>query len=191
MKLYEPITLSRDCPAIQIPSGDPITLPGGTRVRVTQAQGGTYTVMTTQGYLARIAEKDADALGEELAPAPAAPVTEPETSTPLEGPELKQRVWEQLKTIYDPEIPVNVVELGLVYLCQITPLPEGGSKVKVQMTLTAPGCGMGDVLRRDADQKIRSIPGAKDVDVEIVLDPPWDQSRMSEAARLQLGFFDY
>jgi probable FeS assembly SUF system protein SufT len=191
MKLYEPITLSRDCEAIQIPSGDPIKLPEGTRVRITQSMGGTYTVMTTQGYLARIAEKDADALGEAPAVPPPPAIPEAETATPLEGPELEQRVWEKLKTIYDPEIPVNIVDLGLVYLCQVNALPEGGAKVKVQMTLTAPGCGMGDVLRRDAEQQIRSLPGAKDVDVEIVLDPPWDQSRMSEAARLQLGFFDY
>jgi probable FeS assembly SUF system protein SufT len=192
MKLYEPITLSRDCEAIQIPSGDAVILPAGSRVRLTQSLGGTYTVMTTLGYMARIAEKDADALGE-TPPVPAATsssVSE-STATPLEGPELEQRVWDQLKTIYDPEIPVNIVDLGLVYLCQISPGPEGGSKVKVQMTLTAPGCGMGDVLRRDAQDKIRALPGVKDVDVEIVLDPPWDRSRMSEAAQLQLGLFDY
>jgi probable FeS assembly SUF system protein SufT len=191
MKLFEPITLTRACDAVQIPSGEPLTLPAGTRVRVTQSLGGTYTVMTTQGYMARIAGKDADALGEEshVAESPTA-IDQTAEGPPLEGAELEKKVWDQLRTIYDPEIPVNVVDLGLVYLCQVTPEPEGGSKIKVQMTLTAPGCGMGDVLRRDAAHKIRNIPGVKDVDVEIVLDPPWDRSRMSEAAALQLGLFD-
>jgi probable FeS assembly SUF system protein SufT len=192
MKPYEPITLTRACEAIQIPSGEPVMLDAGTRVRVTQTLGGTYTVMTMHGYLVRIAEKDADALGEQPPQAPEAqsPTGEPAGVTPLEGPDLEKRVWDELKTIYDPEIPVNVVDLGLVYLCQITPLPGGGSNVKVQMTLTAPGCGMGDVLRRDAAQKIRRIPGVKEVDVEIVFDPPWDRNLMSEAAALQLGLFD-
>ena len=185
MKLFELITLRRDCAAVQVPSGDAITLPAGSQVRVTQHLGGSYTVLT-HGYMARIADRDADALGEEAPPAVAPPV-----SAAAEGADLDKLVWEQLKTIYDPEIPVNIVELGLVYLCQVTPLPDGGSKVKVQMTLTAPGCGMGDVLRRDAEAKIRGLPGVKEVDVEVVMDPPWDHSRMSEAAKLQLGLFDY
>jgi probable FeS assembly SUF system protein SufT len=185
MELNRTTALTRACEAIQIPSGEPMLLAAGTGVRITQSLGGTYTVMTDEGYLARIAGKDADALGLE-----SAVFQTQEDAAPLEGPELEQRVWEQLRTVFDPEIPVNVVDLGLVYLCELTPLAEGGHSVKVNMTLTAPGCGMGDVLRLDAQNKIRNLPGVKDVQVEIVVDPPWERSRMSEAAKLQLGMFD-
>ncbi len=185
MELQRTTALTRACEAIQIPSGERMLLEAGTGVRITQSLGGTYTVMTDEGYLARIAGKDADALG--LEPTAASPE---EAAAPLDSSELEQRVWHQLRTVYDPEIPVNVVDLGLVYLCQVTSLPEGGHGVKVNMALTAPGCGMGDVLRLDAQNKIRGLPGVKDVQVEIVMDPPWDRSRMSEAAKLQLGMFD-
>lgn len=183
MKTNEPIILSRDCEAIQIPSGEKVMLPAGSRVTVTQSLGGSYTVTTDQGYLVRIANKDADAIGEE------AEASQAERLTAAAGPaDLEKLVWDQLKTCFDPEIPVNIVDLGLVYHCQVTPLPEGGNKVDVKFTLTAPGCGMGQVLKADMESKILSLSGVKDVDVEVVFDPPWDPSKMSDAAKLQLGF---
>jgi probable FeS assembly SUF system protein SufT len=181
MNTRERITLSRDCEAILIPSGEKIKLPAGTVVRITQSLGGAYTVTTDHGYMARVADSDADALGIE------AKTTQPEAPAPASGPELEKLVWEQMRTVYDPEIPVNVVDLGLVYSCEITPLPEGGNKAEVKMTLTAPGCGMGDVLRADAERKIASIPGIKAVDVQMVIDPPWNPGMMSDAAKLELG----
>lgn len=183
MKTNEPIILSRDCEAIQIPSGEKVMLPAGSRVTVTQSLGGSYTVTTDQGYLVRIANKDADAIGEE------AEASQAERLTAAAGPaDLEKLVWDQLKTCFDPEIPVNIVDLGLVYHCQVTPLPDGGNKVDVKFTLTAPGCGMGQVLKADMESKILSLSGVKDVDVEVVFDPPWDPSKMSDAAKLQLGF---
>lgn len=183
MKTNEPIILSRDCEAIQIPSGQKVSLSAGTRVRVTQALGGSYTVTTDQGYLVSISGKDADAIGKE------AEASQAEKVTAVEGPaDLEKLVWDQLKACFDPEIPVNIVDLGLVYHCQVTPLPEGGNKVDVKFTLTAPGCGMGQVLKTDMESKILSLSGVKGVDVEVVFDPPWDPSMMSDAAKVQLGF---
>lgn len=176
------VTLTRDCEAVQIPSGNLLKLAAGTRVRITQSLGGTYTVITEEGAMVRIAGKDADALGKKVEAAA--------SSAPPEGwntEEIEKRVWAQLRTVFDPEIPVNVVDLGLVYVCKVTPSPEGGHQVEVQMTLTAPGCGMGSVLKGDAENKIRGIPGVKSVTVTMVIDPPWNPSRMSEAAKLQLG----
>ena len=183
MKTNEPITLSRDCEAIQIPSGQKVSLSAGTQVSLTQSLGGSYTVTTDQGYLVRIANKDADAIGKE------AEASQAERLTAAAGPaDLEKLVWDQLKTCFDPEIPVNIVDLGLVYHCQVTPLPDGGNKVDVKFTLTAPGCGMGRVLKADMESKILSLSGIKDVDVEVVFDPPWDPSMMSDAAKVQLGF---
>ena len=183
MKTNEPIILSRDCEAIQIPSGKNVMLPAGSQVTVTQSLGGTYTVVTGQGDMVRIANKDADAIGKE------AEASQAEKLTVVEGPaDLEKLVWDQLKTCFDPEIPVNIVDLGLVYHCQVTPLPEGGNKVDVKFTLTAQGCGMGGVLKADMQSKILSLSDVKDVDVEVVFDPPWEPSMMSEAAKIQLGF---
>ena len=183
MKTNEPIILSRDCEAIQIPSGKKVMLPAGSQVTVTQSLGGTYTVVTGQGDMVRIANKDADAIGKE------AEASQAEKLTVVEGPaDLEKLVWDQLKTCFDPEIPVNIVDLGLVYHCQVTPLPEGGNKVDVKFTLTAQGCGMGGVLKADMQSKILSLSGVKGVDVEVVFDPPWDPSMMSDAAKVQLGF---
>jgi probable FeS assembly SUF system protein SufT len=185
------IRLNRDCPAIQIPWGTTILLPAGTEVVVQQSLGGTYTVITQEGQLVRISDQDADAMG--LAPAASPPTTAPESEAAVETAgggdpaEIEKLVWAQLKTVYDPEIPVNVVDLGLIYACSITPVEEGGSRVEVTMTLTAPGCGMGDVLRADAQRKILGVPGVAQAEVKVVVDPPWDRSRMSEAAMLQLG----
>lgn len=179
METKEAIALTRDCEIIQIPYGNKMMLPKGTRVMITQSLGGVYTLMTEDGQLVRLDGKDADAIGEAVA------ISKP---SPPEGKEaLETLVWNQLRTVYDPEIPVSVVELGLVYKCQITPLPEGGNNVDVQMSLTAPGCGMGGVLKADAESKIRALPGVKEVQVDIVFDPPWNPGMMTEAAKLQLG----
>jgi probable FeS assembly SUF system protein SufT len=176
-----PIVLTRDCEATQIPSGSKVVLPAGTRVAITQSLGGQFTVTVDEGGLFRIADEDADALGQRSA---AAAVKAP----PSEGAFDEKRVWEQLRTVFDPEIPVNLVDLGLIYQCQAVPLPEGGHRVEIKMSMTAPGCGMGDVLREDVRRKVQSVPGVREVDAEIVWDPPWDASRMSDAARLQLGW---
>jgi probable FeS assembly SUF system protein SufT len=172
--------LSRTCEVIEIPSGVHSTLPEGTAVRIMQSRGDSYTVWTDYGQMYRVDGKDADALGLQAADG------EP---TPADTREFKdQMVWDVLKSVYDPEIPVNIVDLGLIYSCKITPLEEGARKVDVEMSMTAPGCGMGGVLKADVESRLSRLPSVKEVHVEVVLDPPWDMSRMSEAARLQLGF---
>jgi probable FeS assembly SUF system protein SufT len=179
------VVLERECEATLIPSGDRILLPAGTDLRVMQTLGGNVTVQAvSSGQLLRIDAKDAAVLGEEYAAKPEAPAAE----APADAPFDEARVWEQLRTVYDPEIPVNIVELGLVYQCQATPLPEGGHRVDIQMTVTAPGCGMGPVLQEDVRRKVLSVPGVKEAQVDLVWDPPWDQGRMSEVARLELGW---
>lgn len=175
------VELTRDCEAVQIPSGTPGTLPAGTSVDITQTLGGTYTIHT-QGGLFRIAAKDADALG--LTPTQSTDAGAPVQS---EGPVDEKLVWETLKTCYDPEIPVNIVDLGLVYDLHIEPLPSGNSLVSVKMTLTAPGCGMGATIAGDAQQKILYLPGVEEAVVEIVWDPPWHQSMITEQGRKILG----
>jgi len=180
MNYSEPVTVSRNCAVIGIPTGISATIPAGTSVRIMQHLGTGYTVMTEYGQMFRIDNKDADALG--------LPVSEA-TETPTEPVNFSENlVWDQLKTVYDPEIPVNIVDLGLIYACDITPLDEGGKKIDVKMSMTAPGCGMGDVLKRDVEMKVARVPEVKEVNVEVVFDPPWNPSRMSEAAKLQLGF---
>jgi probable FeS assembly SUF system protein SufT len=183
MSSRETVTLSRDCDAIEIPYGTKTVLTRGTQVMLEQSLGGSYTVLIDRGSMVRIDGKDADALG--LSATEEAAEEKPVAATP---DELKNLVWEQLKTCYDPEIPVNIVDLGLVYGVVVKEI-EGGYKVDVTMTLTAPGCGMGDVLKEDAETKIEAIPGVKQRLVEIVIDPPWDPSRMSDVARLQLNMF--
>ena len=172
----EQLELSREVDATQIPSGIPHKLTAGSKVRLMQALGGSYTIMTDFGYMARIDARDADALG--LTPSAATAEAAGEFSEKL--------VWDLLKTVYDPEIPVNVVDLGLIYACQITPVAEG-NKIDIKMTMTAPGCGMSDVLKADIQRKLSSLPTVKELNVEIVFDPPWHPGRMSEGARLQLG----
>jgi probable FeS assembly SUF system protein SufT len=172
------IVLRRDCAATLVPLGTAITLESGRPVIITQALGSSYTVLI-DGNLARIDGRDADALGFEPAVRrqPAADA----------GPVAEARIWEQLRTCYDPEIPVNIVDLGLIYDCQVIPLPAGGSKVEVKMTLTAPGCGMSEILKTDIENKIREMPGVAEAVVEVVWDPPWNQSMMSDTAKLELG----
>jgi probable FeS assembly SUF system protein SufT len=183
MKPHESITLSRDCEAIQIPSGAKMVLPAGTMVMIMQSLGETYTVTTDDGHMVRISGKDADAMG--LERAPAAPVAA--TEAPQGAGDLEKLVWEQLRTCYDPEIPVNIVDLGLIYECTVTALEGGGHRAEVKLTLTAPGCGMGGVLAADAQGKIGGIAGIREANVEVVFEPPWNPGMMSEAARLELG----
>ena len=173
------IILSRDCTALLVPSGARIMLHVGTEVAITQSLGNSYTV-SVYGNLARIDGKDADALGK----IPSNPLSELQPNATIE-----EQVWHQLKSVYDPEIPVNIVDLGLVYHCTVTPdlKDNTGYVVKITMTLTAPGCGMGPVIAHDAKQKILTIPGVKHVDIEIVFEPAWDQSKMSDVAKLELG----
>jgi probable FeS assembly SUF system protein SufT len=172
------LTLTRDCDAIQIPSGHPIILPIGTSVIITQSLGGTYTVATQAG-LARIDEKDIDALGID-------PAQFKSEKKVVEGP-LEEAVWNQLKTVFDPEIPVNVVDLGLIYDCIVEKTDSGQTNVQVKMTLTAPGCGMGPTIAADARQKILMLDGIDEASVDLVWDPPWNQSMISEAGRMKLG----
>jgi probable FeS assembly SUF system protein SufT len=172
-------TATRDVVASEIPAGTKFTIPAGARLRITQSLGGSYTVMVPMGYLARIDGRDADAIGEE-------PEQKPTAKATAEKP-VEDLCWDQLRTCYDPEIPVNIVDLGLVYRLQLTPIPDGGNKVEVTFTLTAPGCGMGDVLREDIRQKLLTVPGIRDADVHVLFDPPWSRSMMSDAAKLQLG----
>ena len=178
MQMRKEATVARDVEAREIPSGTPITLHTGDPVIITQTLGGSFTVMTPVGFLARIDGKDADAIGEEVAVVDAAA---------NEGKSTEDLAWDQLRTCFDPEIPVNIVDLGLVYACTLSPLAEGGQKIDVKFTLTAPGCGMGDVLREDIKGKLLTVPDIKDADVQVVFDPPWSLQMMSEAAKLQLG----
>jgi len=182
----ELVKLTRTTEAIEIPYGTKVMLAAGTEVRITQSLGGTFTVVTEDGYLVRIADKDADALGK--TPSGAAAATSEAPAGPVTKESLERQVWAELETIFDPEIPVNVVDLGLIYECHVDPVDDQ-FKVDVKMTLTAPGCGMGDILKEEAENKIRALAGVREANVEMVVDPPWDPSRMSDAARLQLNMF--
>ena len=185
MGASEPITLSQACEVIEIPSGTRGTLPAGAVVRIMQSLAGSYTVATDRGYMYRVEAKDTDALGlsnTAMAQEPAV----------REGPFSDQMVWDQLKTVYDPEIPVNIVDLGLVYSCVITPREQAGNRIDIKMSMTAPGCGMGNVLKADVENKLLRLPGVEEVHIEVVFDPPWHPGLMSDAAKLQLGFdLDY
>ncbi|HUG53391.1 MAG TPA: putative Fe-S cluster assembly protein SufT [Vicinamibacteria bacterium] len=177
--MREDVVLERDVEVSAIPYGDRITLQKGSPVIVTQALGGTYTLVTMQGYMVRLDGQDADAIGKES--------QAPPTAEEIGNKGTDELVWDQLRSCYDPEIPVNIVELGLVHSAEVAERPEGGKKVSVRFTLTAPGCGMGDVLRQDIERKVLSLPEVQEADVQVQLDPPWDQTKMSDAARLQLG----
>ncbi|MET0222756.1 MAG: putative Fe-S cluster assembly protein SufT [Terrimicrobium sp.] len=171
-------TTTRDVEVTRIPSGERITLATGTEVLITQALGGSFTILVpSQAGLYRIEGQDADAIGQEATSG---------SERPAEG-DLEQAAWNQLKTCYDPEIPVNIVDLGLVYSLDIKPHQEGGSEVNVQMTLTAPGCGMGPILASEARQKILALDGVTDANVDLVWDPPWTPDRISEAGKQKLG----
>jgi metal-sulfur cluster biosynthetic enzyme len=200
--MNQTVKLTRTTEVIEIPSGRVSTLPENMSVRIMQSRGDSYTVWTDYGQMYRIEGKDADALGLQASDSSAS------------APELvefnEQMVWDILKSVYDPEIPVNIVDLGLIYSCKIEPVSSASDpnvagsdapneqgqteaspdakRIDIQMSMTAPGCGMGNVLKADVEGKLSRLPSVKQVNVEVVLDPPWDQSRMSEAARLQLGF---
>ena len=173
------IELRRDCPAVLVPGGQRAVLHQGSKVFITQQLGGSLTVQVDGGPLVRIDGADADALGLEG--------LEDHGDTAHYGEFVLDQVIERLRTVYDPEIPINVVDLGLVYSCEAKSLPDGSQRVEITMSVTAPGCGMGDVLREAAQAKVQALPGVSEVEVEIVWDPPWDLSRLSDEARLQLG----
>ncbi|HWW60657.1 MAG TPA: putative Fe-S cluster assembly protein SufT [Thermoanaerobaculia bacterium] len=174
--MREEVTFTRNAEAIMIPSGERVLVPVGAQATITQSLGGTYTVITDRGLMVRISGQEVEAIGK--TPAETKDV-EPADVTPEQ---LESAVWDTLKTCFDPEIPVNIVDLGLVYLCELN-----DGDVKVKMTLTAPGCGMGPVLASDVKMKLEALPGVKNAEVEVVFDPVWDRTMMSEAAKLQLG----
>ncbi len=175
----ERVELSRECEVVQIPGGYTVALPKGTVAVITQSLGGSYTLQVpSHGGLFRLAGKDADAIGRE-------PTAQP-TAADAKG-SLEEQVWEQLKTCYDPEIPVNIVDLGLVYDMQIAPLEGDKKRVDVKMTLTAPGCGMGTSIAYDAQQKLLELPDVEEADVQVVWDPPWSPQMISPAGRQLLG----
>lgn len=177
----EPVRFERDCAAVLVPQGEAVTLPAGSVGYITQALGGSFTVFV-EGNLFRIAGRDADAIGKE----PPEPLELPAGAN---DEAVEQLVWKQLRTCFDPEIPINVVDLGLVYTVDVGPRPEhpGERLVRIEMTLTAPGCGMGDVLVADVRDKVELIPTVTEADVELVFEPPWNRTMMSEAARLETG----
>ena len=175
----EAFVLSRNTSAVMVPSGDAIELKAGLSGFITQALGGSFTLYI-EGNLYRLAGENADAIGKQVLKPPELPPGATEE-------DIRQLAWQQMRSCYDPEIPINIVELGLVYECEVRPREDGGRIVAVKMTLTAPGCGMGDVLVQDVKEKIEIIPTVAMAEVELVFDPPWNQSMMSEAARLQTG----
>jgi probable FeS assembly SUF system protein SufT len=179
--MREEIVVSRNVEAVMIPSGEHVVVPQGARATITQSLGGTYTLITDRGLMVRISGNEVEAIGKTVLESSQAAAAE------LTPEDLEQMVWEQLKTCYDPEIPVNIVDLGLVYLCELKKADNGRNDVKIKMTLTAPGCGMGPVIAGDVKMKVESLPGVNTADVEVVFDPVWDRSMMSDAAKLQLG----
>lgn len=178
----ESIVLLRDVNVVQIPDGSPSTLPQGHIVTLFQSLGGNFTVTTERGHMVRISGDDADALGKE-------PPCLSHLSSGTDAEAVENNAWEVMKTVYDPEIPVNIVDLGLVYRCQVRPTESGDNDVEVTMTLTAPGCGMGPILQRDVETCIGNLPGVNKVCVEVVFDPPWSREMMSDVAKLQLGMY--
>jgi probable FeS assembly SUF system protein SufT len=182
MQNEQPVIVKRDCDVLMIPSGEKLTLPSGSTVWLTQSQGGSYTVMTDRGYMVRVEGKDADAIG--MAQSFDRHVNQLRPPDGIE--DVESRVWQQLRSCFDPEIPVNIVDLGLIYDCSVTQL-ENGYRATVRFTLTARGCGMGEVLKRDIAAKLLTVPGVREADVALVWDPPWSQSRISAAAKMQLG----
>lgn len=175
----EPVTFTRDCEAVLIPAGDTVEIPVGTHGNVTQALGGSFTVYIA-GNLIRIAGDNADAIGQD-APEP---LKLPDGAT---GDDVEALVWEQMHTVFDPEIPINLVDLGLIYRCDFDHSDPDNRVIDIDMTLTAPGCGMGDILLDDVKNKVRMVPTIARVDIEMVFEPPWSMEMMSDAAKLQVG----
>jgi len=182
---HEEVELSRDCEAVQIPQGTKVTVPKGTPAVITQALGDTYTLqLPTMGGLFRVADKDADAIGKKSKGLPAA------AAAGGNGTVTEEMVWEELRQVYDPEIPINVVDLGLIYDLRVEPHPSGGSTVQIQMTLTAQGCGMGPAIARDAQSRIEVLPGVTEADVQVVWDPPWTPEMISPEGKKKMGILD-
>ncbi|HYG98791.1 MAG TPA: putative Fe-S cluster assembly protein SufT [Terriglobales bacterium] len=181
MDYGQPINVTRDVEAVEIPAGYRGVLPQGKSVRIVQSLGGDYTVITDEGHMLRIAGQDADAIGF----TPTAPPASVAAGSDGFNPE---HIWEQLRLVYDPEIPVNVVDLGLIYGVDVAQEENGKHRVDIKMTMTAPGCGMSDILKTDAHNKVAMLPTVSEVNVDIVFDPPWTPDRMSEAAKLKLGW---
>ena len=182
MNIREEVVVSRNCEAVMIPSWEKVLVPVGAHATITQSLGGTYTLITDRGLMVRVSGKEVEAIGKTPQDVPQA-----EAGEELTPEKLEELVWDQLKTCYDPEIPVNIVDLGLVYLCEQQENEDGLKDVKIKMTLTAPGCGMGPVLANDVKGKIEALNGVRSAEVEVVFDPVWDRSMMSDAAKLQLG----
>lgn len=184
MNTREEVTFSRNAEAIMIPSGERVLVPQGAQATITQSLGGAYTLITDRGLMVRISGAEVEAIGktpqEAVAPTPEAELTKEK---------IEELVWDQLKTCFDPEIPVNIVDLGLVYMCDLLPHDGGGFDIKVKMTLTAPGCGMGGILVQDVKDKLEQVPTVQAADVELVFDPPWSREMMSEEAKLQTGMY--
>jgi probable FeS assembly SUF system protein SufT len=176
---HEPFVISREVDAVMVPSGHAIKLQPGLAGYINQALGGSFTLYI-EGNLYRLAGSEADAIGKE-------PMRAPELPPNATEADVKQLAWEQMKTCFDPEIPVNIVDLGLIYECEVSPQVNGAREVAVKMTLTAPGCGMGEVLVQDVKEKLEAIPTVKEARVELVFDPPWRREMMSPAAQLQMG----
>lgn len=187
------VVLESDCLVTLIPEGRTAILRAGETVTVTQALGGTITVLSESGRLARLSAQDAAVLGLNAETAEAGDAADGRDSrhagAASSAPFEYEQVIEALKTVFDPEIPVNIVDLGLVYQCDALEAPDGGRRLEIKMSMTAPGCGMGDVLAYDVRSRVLAVPGVSEVDVEVVWDPPWDPSRLSDAARLELGFY--
>ena len=177
----EQVTVERDVEASVVPSGTRVTLEKGETATITQSLGGTFTVVVN-GNMFRIDGKDADAIGQEQEFTPTEKVDKAESAEDLE-----KQVWDQMKTCYDPEIPVNIVDLGLIYDCHLEEFEAGSHKASVKMTLTAPGCGMGPSIQADVENKILCVETVNEVDVELVWEPQWSRDMMTEAARLELG----
>lgn len=178
MSTEKPLTLTRECTAIMIPSGEEISLPSGSKVWLTQSVGSGYSVMTDHGYTVRVNGLDGDALG--------LPTLD-DTKPAVAGGSVEDQVWHQLRSCFDPEIPVNIVELGLVYDCRVDALPGGGHKAVVHFTLTAQGCGMGQFIKEDIRKKLLALPEIREAEVQLVWDPPWNQSMIAVSAKQQLG----
>jgi len=181
MRAYEnePVVILRDVATVMVPSGQAVTLKLGQAGYITQALGGSFTLYV-DGNLYRLSGEQADAIGKQV-------VKPPELPPGATEEDVRQLAWEQMRGCYDPEIPINIVDLGLVYTCEVTANPDGSRDLRVVLTLTAPGCGMGDVLVQDVREKLAAIPTVRTVTVDLTFDPPWSQSMMSEAARLQTG----
>ncbi len=178
---YTPVRFERDCEAVLVPDGMPVELPSGTTGYITQSLGGSFTIYV-DGRLFRLAGDDADAIGKEPPPRPSLP-------DDASDKDVEDLVWAQLRTIFDPEIPINIVDLGLIYECNLLAIEPGKRQVDVAMTLTAPGCGMGDILVADVRDRIELVPTIEKVNVALTFDPPWSQAMMSEEARLETGMF--